>query len=175
MKVKCNGAEREADGKRLDLRLLRALSAVGTGRYRLGRGGFDPRAASPLDKDGLVDCTGFVAWCLMMRRDQVNANKPWSKYLPWIESSLIVRDATGRQVVFVRIDEPVPGCVATVGDRGQRQGHAAVVSHADAKGERWIVDASPAVPAIRHRPGGSFLKRPGIVFCLLREDLLLTR
>lgn len=45
-----------------DVRVSRALSQVGSGRYKLGSGGTDPTAATPFSRAGFCDCSGLVAW-----------------------------------------------------------------------------------------------------------------
>jgi hypothetical protein len=175
-------------------RVQRAKSAVGLGiKYKLGKGGWHPKAPSPdaitLSNYGLqCDCSGFVAWVLMMRRDQINAKKWWSKLLPWIETTMVYKDATGPQRVFVRLKEPEPGCLVVYGDSGKSQGHIAVVTevelfYGDAinlhGGKRIrsikVVDCSSGMSrstgeAIRERNGDFFLKN-GAIFCCLKQDL----
>jgi hypothetical protein len=170
-------------------RVQRARSAVGLGiKYKLGKGGFFPKGARPdlinrVAEDarghGYVmysnqcDCSGFVAWVLMMRRDQINAKKWWSKLLPWIETTMVYRDATGPQRVFVRLSKPEAGCLVVYGDKGRSEGHIAVVT--EAKDGIRIVDCSSGMSrstgeAIRERNGDFFLKN-GAIFCCLKQDL----
>jgi hypothetical protein len=175
------------DVNKLARRVNRARSAVGVGvRYKLGRGGFHPAAPAPdCDRVGSVwvrrfeaDCSGFVAWCLVMRRDQINAGKWWSRLLPWIETTMVHRDATGPQRVFVTIHEPVPGCLVVYGDVGRSQGHIGIVSQVyEGTGKIKVIDCSAGQfratgDAIREHSGDFFLRHPGTVFCVLREDVL---
>jgi hypothetical protein len=161
-------------------RVQRAKSAVGLGiKYKLGKGGWHPKAPSPdaitLSNYGLqCDCSGFVAWVLMMRRDQINAKKWWSKLLPWIETTMVYKDATGPQRVFVRLSKPEAGCLVVYGDKGRSEGHIAVVTEVKESSIR-IVDCSSGMSrstgeAIRERNGDFFLKN-GAIFCCLKQDL----
>ena len=80
----------------------RALSVVGQGRYRLGRGGRKPAALAPFDRDGLADCSGYASWCLGLDRYQPGAIDG-----DWISTDSIYRDATGPHRMFR--DVPVGG------------------------------------------------------------------
>jgi hypothetical protein len=144
-------------------------------RYKLGRGGFDPWAAYPWPAgyDARCDCSGFVAWVLGMRRDQINARKPWSKLLPWIETSLVWKDATGKQLVFVRLLRPEPGCLVVVPDRGVHQGHIAIVTDVRHTHDYDVVDCSARGDreGINERPATWFLNQANAAFVALREDL----
>lgn len=56
------------------LAVARAMSVVNSGIYRLGRGhGNNPRAASPLDRDGLCDCSNFHHWAIGLCMDMPDA------------------------------------------------------------------------------------------------------
>ncbi len=95
----------------------RALSAVGQRtRYKLGRGGYDPRTAHPGSE---CDCSGFVAWCLGLPRKNAA--------IEWIETSRIVNDALGAGKLFVGVDAPEPGDFVVYGDKGGKQGHCGIV------------------------------------------------
>lgn len=184
---------------KLKARVERARSAVGKGiKYKLGQGGFRPLGSRPdvtMDgqagrqisetRNGLSDCSGFVAWVLGMRRDQINAKKWWSKVLPWIETTAVWKDATGPQRVFVKIPKPVPGCLVVYGDTGKSQGHIGVVSRVIARYSStnkpaWhieVIDCSSGMSkrtgdAIHERDGSGFLANPKTIFCVLKEDIL---
>lgn len=187
---------------RLEARVERARSAIGKGiRYKMGQGGFFPDAPLPDQiyrvvggwiRPRLCDCSGFVAWVLGMRRDQINAKKWWSKLLPWIETTMVYADATGPQRVFVKIAEPVPGCLVVYGDTEKSQGHIGVVTMVDpdvttryigiareagyTKGLIAVVDCSSGMSkktgdAIHERDGAVFLSNLRSIFCVLKEDL----
>lgn len=149
------------------LRVARARSAIGRGTvYRLGRGGFDPRAPHPGPE---CDCSGFAAWTLGMSR------RPKLGRLWWIETTNIVRDATGRRRVFTQIPGPVPGCLVVYGDRGGRQGHVGVVTRVSSQFSFDIVDCSSGswrhgLDAIRER-SGRFMVDSGAIFVALRQDM----
>ncbi|RYG37372.1 CHAP domain-containing protein [bacterium] len=163
---------------RLSARVARARSAVAHGTaYRLGKGGFDPRAKLPHDSSKGCDCSGFVAWVCGLRRDQVNARKPWSKLLPWIETTMVRADAVGKQLVFVRISEPVAGCLVVYGDKGRSQGHIGVVTRVGPnKKSIDVVDCSSGQykrtgEAIDERNGDFFINA-GAIFVVLKEDFV---
>lgn len=107
----------------------RARSAIGRRTiYELGRGGRDPLAAHPADELRRLDCSGFVAWALGTRR-----RVPES--IGWIETSRIVRDATGARLLFAKLEAPELGAVLVYGDRPParrgarpRQGHCGIVA-----------------------------------------------
>lgn len=86
--------------------VCRALSVVGQGVYRLGRGGRSPMAATPFDRDGRCDCSGYAAWCLGLDRYQ-----PGRIGGDWISTDSIVRDANGPRAMFqsVSITDWRPG------------------------------------------------------------------
>lgn len=94
----------------------RALSAVGHGTYRLGKGGRRPHDPAPFDAGGFCDCSGFASWCLGVDRYQ-----PTGIDGGWISTDSIVRDARGvrpsgspmlgprRMFREVEINEALPG------------------------------------------------------------------
>lgn len=183
---------------KLDARVKRARSAVGKGiKYKLGRGGFfataplpdaEPEIGSALKRwirRFVLDCSGFIAWVCEMRRDQINAKKKWSKLLPWIETTMVHKDATGPQHVFVKIDKPVPGCLVVYGDTGKSQGHIGIVSAVGAWNPNRIVPLKSITvidcssgrskatgDAIHERDGAFFLNNRKTIFAVLKEDLL---
>jgi cell wall-associated NlpC family hydrolase len=110
----------------------RARSAVGGGCiYRLGKGGFDPKAERPWSKQMECDCSGFVSWCLGVSR---KTNNPWYVKFNggWFETSAIVRDALSPFGVFTKVDrqDARPGDVLVWGDTGGQQGHVGLVTGA---------------------------------------------
>jgi len=74
---------------------MRAISVIGRGVYRLGRGGRDPLAPTPFDAAGESDCSGYAAWCLGLDRYQ-----PGEITGGWISTDAIVRDARGPRALF---------------------------------------------------------------------------
>ena len=84
----------------------RAMSAVGRGVYRLGKGGRRPADPTPFDRDGCCDCSGFASWCLGLDRYQPTAIDGG-----WISTDSIVRDAQGPHRMFreVPIGDAKPG------------------------------------------------------------------
>ena len=129
-------------------------------RYRLGQGGFDPEAPTP-SYNGECDCSGFIAWCLGISRDQRD------RHGMWISTTEIVADANGRQRLFVRLEGPEPGCLAAYPDRDGRQGHVALVTQVS---PLWGIDCSSGRNGVAERSLAFFLRRSP-TFCALRQDL----
>ena len=76
----------------------RARSVVGQGRYALGRGGRAPDAATPFDRNGEADCSGFLSWAIGLDRksDAIDGG--------WISTDSIARDATGPRRMFQLVE-----------------------------------------------------------------------
>lgn len=81
----------------------RALSVVGQGVYRLGRGGRKPLASTPFDAEGRCDCSGYVSWAMGLDRYQ-----PGRIGGDWISTDSIVRDAEGPRAMFELVAAPTP-------------------------------------------------------------------
>lgn len=160
--------------EKLNARSLRARQATQFScNYGLGRGGTNPAAPKPMDAKGRCDCTGLASWVLGVSRLQGDKRKPWSRFLPWIETTLVYRDATGSQRMFRTIKDAVPGCIVVYGDRLSRQGHVGIVVR-DSGGNLTTVDCSPGrgSKAIAPRPLKWWLEpRRKAVFAVLNEDL----
>ena len=143
----------ELNAGRLRARVERARIAVGRGtRYVLGKGGFKPSSPQPGDLNGsgvrLCDCTGFGSWWLGISRYQGDKHKPWSSAIPWVETTAIFKDATGRRLLFTTIKTPVPGCGLVYPDKylGRvklREGHFMAVTRVE-DGKVYGVDCSPS-------------------------------
>lgn len=108
----------------------RARSAIGGGcAYKLGKGGFNPQALAPWNKQFQCDCSGFVSWALGVSRKTDN---PW--YVKWnggwFETSAIVRDALSTFGVFTEVAryDALPGDVLVWGDINGQQGHVGIIS-----------------------------------------------
>ena len=159
--------------------VARALSVVGQGRYRLGKGGRRPANLTPFDAAGLCDCSGFAAWSMGLDRYQ-----PGRIAGDWISTDAIVADAQGPGRMFAVVgrltagglDRPAgwqPGDLVVYPGRrvlGRRVaiGHVGVVVAVTGPG--WsgldVVDcAGRRPPAIAHRPDGGALwgRRGGVV------------
>jgi len=97
--------------------------------YKLGKGGFDPKALHPWNRTMQCDCSGFVAWCLGVSRKTDN---PWyaKQNGGWLETSAITRDATSPFGVFTEVAryDALPGDVLVWGDKAGAQGHVGIVS-----------------------------------------------
>ena len=110
--------------------------------YKLGKGGYGwlPDYA---DAQLVTDCSGFVAICLGRSR---NATGPDLGDLEWIETTQLVRDATGPQrlVRAVSLDDLLPGDLIAHGDSGGRQGHVAVVERIDERGRIHTIESCGA-------------------------------
>lgn len=109
-----------------EMRISRARSVVGRGiKYKLGKGGFDPSTPSPANAAGTCDCSGFASWIMGITR------KPSALFGRWIETTNIVRDATGDQDLFLMLEDPRPGSFAVYPDHDGKQGHVALVTGVD--------------------------------------------
>lgn len=128
--------------------VARALSAVGTCTYSLGKGGRHPESPTPGDAQGRLDCSGFASWCLGLDRksDAIDGG--------WISTDSIVRDATGKRRLFrvvpagqIRAGDLVVFPGRYVAGRRVAIGHVGVV-----------VEAGPTIEASRvahcHGPSG---------------------
>lgn len=147
----------------LDRYLSRARTAVGRGiRYGLGKGGNKPSSPLPDDGTGRCDCSGFVAWVLGMSR-RPKLTRPW-----WIETTRIFKDATGKQKVFVRLVNPVPGCVIVFPDSGGKEGHVGIVATVDDGKAQTVVDC--ASKGITEQTAAYF-HRHGAIYCALKQDV----
>lgn len=136
-------------------------------KYVLGAGGMDPHLPSP---GGICDCSGFVAWCLGLSR-KPKPSRPW-----WIETTAMVRDATGQKAVFAFLDGPEPGCVVVYGDKGGHQGHTGIVTVVRSPRDYDVVDCSSGSwkreqDAIVEHTGIVF-RQHGAIFVALKEDLV---
>ena len=159
----------------------RARSAVGQGcRYVLGKGGFSPAAPHPWSSQGDCDCSGFVSWCLGISR---HTDNPWyaSYNGGWVETTAIVRDASGPYGFFDAVDwkAAAPGMLIVYGDHVvdgvRRQGHVGIVSAVDQTGPFRAVHCSKGNDtktgdAIRETDVQVWIKGGGIVArCALVE------
>jgi hypothetical protein len=118
--------------------LLRAQMSVGTGTYGLGKGGRKPLYHfpwSPDDTKRLVDCSGFVAWCLGVDR---HFDFDGDGQREWLETTAVYNDATGAQLRFERVDDAEEADVIVYPDRkieGKRhEGHIGIVSRVSEDG-----------------------------------------
>lgn len=177
----------------LESRVARARhAATKKCTYKLGRGGFNP--SFPLDPawdKGCSDCSGFVSYVLMTRRDP----KPGRNF--WLETTAIYTDAIKLQrdghregQVFRQIPYPVPGCLVVYGDKNGKQGHIGVVVETwrglgkpedygdDTPDGYTTVECASGLlgrigKAIRYRKDAQKLFGPkGAIFCVLKDDLV---
>lgn len=138
----------------------RARSSVGLVRYKLGRGGFNAKYPYRVEWDqALCDCSGFASFVYQLSR------KPKLTRWWWIETTNIYRDAMDKQKVFVRIKEPIPGCLVVYPDREGHEGHVGIVTQAY---PLRVVDCTPA-HGIAERLGSVFEKNHAI-YCILKQD-----
>jgi hypothetical protein len=151
----------------LDARVARARSATDDGvRYKLGRGGFNPRHVDNVAWDSKeCDCSGFVSWVLMTKRAP-KAGRPF-----WIETTAVHRDATTSRQVFRQIATPVPGCISVFPDRERphHEGHMGIVTRVHADGSYDVVDC--ASRGIRERLD-TYLRANHAIFCVLKQDFV---
>lgn len=108
--------------------VARARAAAGQGcQYALGKGGFRPDRPFPwtIAVDAkLCDCSGFVAWCLNVSRQNPHPA------MPWLETTAVYHDAMGPCVLFrhVPAEEARAGDVLVWGDAHGHQGHIGIVT-----------------------------------------------
>lgn len=144
-------------------------------KYRLGRGGRRWFGDGGEVEDE-SDCSGFAAWCLGLPRNRADDAMPGAPV--WIETSALVRDATGPQC-FVRafpLEQARPGDLVVYGDtRGAgaggsvrtRQGHVGVVVGPGlvtvdcAGGKRFHPDGTPA--AVQRADRSDLWRRRGAI------------
>lgn len=145
-------------------------------RYKLGAGGYDPKDPIP---NRALDCSGYASYLMGLSRHQAVKRKLWSRLLPWIETTLIVRSLRATDGPFTEV-EPQPGCFVVVGDRNGRQGHVALVASvrrtATGALELWGSDCSPSNErrhgtAVRSRDLTFMTHMPGVKFVTLKQDL----
>jgi hypothetical protein len=104
--------------------LSRATSMIGKGiKYGLGKGGSNPAAPTPADKNGYCDCSGFICWCLGLKRQTTHPAYPSG----WINTSSIVADANSPVGFFSRLQAPVPGALWVYPWRNKHAGHVAII------------------------------------------------
>jgi hypothetical protein len=124
------------------------------------------------------DCSGFAAWVLGISRYQEDKKKPWSKAIPWIETTAIVADATGPQLLFKKVILPRPGCLVVYGDNGRKQGHVGVISRFVSSWDFDVIDCNASLArkiggkAIGEGSRHAFLGNPRAIFVALNEDFL---
>lgn len=170
------------DQHALAARVARARSALGHGiRYGMGQGGNHPEDPLPT-RNGLCDCSGFAAWVLGVDRHQADKGKPWSKSMPWIETMAIVRSVydplrsvSDQHGMFIRLLDPVPGCLAVYGDYKSlgrtHQGHVMVVE-AVPPGRILTIDCSVSGGGIAAMDRTGIIKARGAIFVALRQDVV---
>lgn len=108
--------------------VARAKRCIGKGiKYKLGRGGFNPKASGP---GAECDCSGFVAWCYGVSR----VLKDHPAYIKWnggwFETTAVERDLLSELGIVEEVGYALtrPGDLVVVGDRGKRQGHIGIIS-----------------------------------------------
>lgn len=149
---------------------LRALRDENTGRYKLGRGGTDPRAPSPLDADGYCDCSGALCyWWGEPRRDAADGEDDIDG--EWLYTTSIYLAAKRRRHGWIEVApadvRAGDGLVYRGGLPGQRVGHCALVIARPAIVRTFadvtVIDcASRPDPAIRRRTGALWDRKSGI-------------
>jgi hypothetical protein len=93
--------------------------------YGLGCGGRDPDAASPADRDGRLDCSGYTCWLHRLDRLQVVDGDE-----VWLGTGGIIADATGKRLWYTQIDRPEVGALlvyASDGKAGRPYGHVGMI------------------------------------------------
>jgi hypothetical protein len=143
--------------------LARATSMIGKKtKYGLGKGGNNPAAPTPADKNGYCDCSGFICWCLGLKRQTTHPAYPSG----WINTSSIVADANSAVGFFSRLQTPVPGALWVYGWRQKRPGHVAIIETVSKSGCTIIHCSSgnsQRGDAIARTSGALFEKNPAAV------------
>lgn len=113
--------------------VVRARGRVGTGRYLVGAGGLDPRAAIPDTSRGIrtgCDGAGFLAWCLGYPRHHRDFVWGWD----WINPDSMIVEAEARGAWFRPVSRPEVGAVLAYPSidlerdgRTDRAGHAGLI------------------------------------------------
>lgn len=91
--------------------------------YALGKGGVTWFPDFPEEE---IDCSGFVAACLLRSR------APQADFPRWLATDSIYDDCAGKQLLFVET-EPRPGALAVYPDHRGRQGHVGIVTEAQSR------------------------------------------
>ena len=91
--------------------VTRACAHVDTGRYKLGGGIDDPEAASPIDREGEIDCSQWLLW-LWRRHKRLPGGLRCAGY-GQINTTAMYADAKGKHEFFIEV--PV-GSEIQVGD-----------------------------------------------------------
>lgn len=136
--------------------IARATSMIGQGiRYRMGRGGVNPAAPTPADKNGECDCSGFVCWCLKMSRIVKHPAYPGG----WINTTSMVADINKPVGFFSKITTPVPGAI-WVYPETSTAGHVAIIDAVKKSGPTIIHCRSVSGDAVGRTAAGVFTKNP---------------
>lgn len=106
----------------------RSLTSNTVEKYKLGAGGMDPNAPSPVNHNKECDCSGFVCWALKISRQTTHP-----LYLKfnggWINTDAIVHDANSCTGFFIKLKFPKVGCLAVYPDNKERvAGHVGIVT-----------------------------------------------
>ncbi len=94
--------------------------------YGLGKGGRDPDAKSPADKDGRLDCSGLTCWLHRLDRLQMVDGEE-----VWLGTGGIIADAQGHRRWYEPIERPELGALlvyASDKQRGRPYGHVGMVT-----------------------------------------------
>ncbi len=116
--------------------LLRVHAVVGLPiEYRLGGGGMDPTSPTPADRQGTVDCSGFVAWALGLSRMTEEPlyqrfNGGWIEGIGlrgWINTCALAYDLT-QDAGILHTCEAQPGAIIVYpGPPRRRVGHCGII------------------------------------------------
>lgn len=141
------------------VQVARSWCEVGT-TYKLGAGGYEWLADFPALE---LDCSGFVASVLGRSR------KPQPDFPLWLSTDSIWGDCADKQLLFIEIANPAPGCIVVYPDAGGRQGHVGFVTEVT-DGKIQGIDCSSSSSrkgdAIQERDISFFLSKPGVRFCI---------
>lgn len=87
--------------------LARTKRSLNTGRYKLGGGSLNPSSPTPLDKNGVCDCSAYVFWT--WGRSKVLPKGVTAAGYGTVNTTAMVADAKGKQQVvsLVKIGDEV--------------------------------------------------------------------
>lgn len=133
---------------------------VGT-TYALGKGGVTWFPDFPEDE---IDCSGFVAACLLRSR------APQADFPRWLATDSIHADCAGEQRLFVQLERPRPGALVVYPDHRGRQGHVGIVTEVSTglRGVDCSMSNDRKGDAVVERDFSFFLKREQVRFAYPR-------
>lgn len=108
--------------------LARARSAAGKGiKYRLGAGGMNPAAASPINLNAECDCSGYVCWCLGISRQ--TSHPLYQDFNGgWINTDAMCLDGDRSSGLFELTDKARLGALIVYPGGRKGMGHVGIIT-----------------------------------------------